>query len=242
MTDRLDGTTWLLFHPVAPEGAKVVLGFADGSVTGSSGCNRFRGGYSLDREELSFGLLLSTQMACSDTLMAFEHEVLERLSKVKRFSVSQKSPSGGAHEADPPSEQLALADDHTVLLVFNLQPDDGHLGEWVVTGIHYPDRQAIISVDSSHGPVTITFQPDRVHGHSGCNSFAGHLDIERDAINIGPLMSTRKICEGGHNPSIMEQEAALLRAVEHTIGLRLEGERLTMLRADGGIAVSLSRK
>jgi heat shock protein HslJ len=54
-------------------------------------------------------------------------------------------------------------------------------------------------------------------------------------------MGTRKFCEGGENPTIMEQEAALLQAIERTVALRVEGDRLTMERADGGISVSLRR-
>jgi heat shock protein HslJ len=65
-----------------------------------------------------------------------------------------------------------------------------------------------------------------------------------DGITIGPLMSTRKFCDdpdAAGGPTVMEQEAALIAALEHATGHRIEGSRLTLLRPDGGISVTLHR-
>jgi heat shock protein HslJ len=242
MSDELDGTTWLLRDPIAPAGVLVTLSFGDGNVTGFAGCNRFRGTYSLDGDTLSFGPMMTTQMACEPEVMAFEDTVLKRLGDTTHYVVGHADVHGIDVEPGAPAKGLALAHDNTVLLGFDLQNDDAYIGDWTVTGIHYPDRQAIISVDTSNGALTITIDGDRVHGNAGCNSFAGHLTVDSGTVSIGPLMGTRKFCEGGDNPTIMEQEAALLKAVEHTVGLRVEGDELTMVRADGGISVSLSRR
>jgi len=241
MRDELDGTTWLLTEPAAPEGVEAVATFADGNVTGVSGCNRFRGTYTVDGSNLSLGPLMTTQMAAEPNVMMFEREVLDRLAKVTGFTVAAPDLRMNEFDADGSPAALVLTDDHSILLVFHGQADDAHVGEWLVTGIHYPDRQAIISVNDSNGSLTITFESERLHGHAGCNSFAGHLSFDHGAVQIGPLMGTRKFCEGGDSPTIMEQEAALLAAIEHTVALRLEGDRLTMARSDGGISVSLQR-
>lgn len=59
---------------------------ADGAVTGSSGCNRFRGTYTFDRDTIQFGhvangmRIASTMMACAPALMEQEqhfHKALE---------------------------------------------------------------------------------------------------------------------------------------------------------------------
>jgi heat shock protein HslJ len=47
--------------------------------------------------------------------------------------------------------------------------------------------------------------------------------------------------DAGSGPTVMEQETALLQALEATAGHRMEGSRLTLTRADGGISVSLHR-
>jgi heat shock protein HslJ len=40
---------------------------ADGRVSGSDGCNRTTGGYTLNGESLTFGRMAATRMACLDT-------------------------------------------------------------------------------------------------------------------------------------------------------------------------------
>jgi heat shock protein HslJ len=228
MADALHDTTWVLTAPVdAPDGVEVTIAFSDGNVSGYAGCNRFTGTYTYDDGQLTFGTLASTRRACPDEVMAIEHDVLRRLSLVSR--------------ANRRAEMLTLADDDAVLLEFQAQTEAGLEGDWMVNGIHYPEREAIISV---RGDLSVTIREGRISGHSGCNRFAGGFTVTDDAVTIGPLMGTRMFCDdpdAGSGPSIMEQEAALLAAFEHTASYRLEGSRLTLVRPDGGIAVSLHR-
>lgn len=228
MADALHDTSWVLTAPVdAPDDVEVTIAFSDGSVTGYAGCNRFNGTYTYDDGALSFGTLASTMRACPDELMALERDVLRRLSLVRR--------------ADRRGEMLTLADDADVLLEFQAQTAEGLEGDWMVNGIHYPEREAIISV---RGDLTVNIREGRISGHSGCNRFAGGFTVTDAVVSIGPLMGTRMFCDdpdAGSGPSIMEQEAALLAAFEHTTSYRLEGSRLTLARPDGGIAVSLHR-
>lgn len=228
MADALHDTTWVLTAPVdAPDDVEVTISFSDGTVTGYAGCNRFNGTYTYDEGALSFGTLASTRRACDEEVMALEHDVLRRLSLVRR--------------ANRRAEMLTLADDSAVLLEFQAQTAAGLEGDWMVNGIHYPEREAIISV---RGDLAVTIREGRISGHAGCNRFAGNFTVDDDAVSIGPLMGTRMFCDdpdAGSGPSIMEQEAALLAAFEHTTAYRLEGSRLTLVRPDGGIAVSLHR-
>jgi heat shock protein HslJ len=62
--------------------------FEDGRVSGSSGCNRFMGGYSLTGESLTLSELATTQMACSDEVMAQEGRILDRLADVSMFDLT----------------------------------------------------------------------------------------------------------------------------------------------------------
>ncbi len=229
MADALHDTSWVLTGPIdVPRTVDVVIAFSDGNVTGFSGCNRFRGTYRLDRDLLEFSVLGSTMMACPDDAMATERDVLRRLSEVTAM----------VHE---PGALVCIDDRGVALLEFRAQTIDGIVGDWVVNGIHYPGRQAIISV---RGELTVTLDTDAIAGNAGCNRFNGPLVISDGGITIGPLMSTRKFCDdpdAGSGPTVMEQETALLQALEATTGHRMEGSRLTLTRADGGISVSLHR-
>lgn len=229
MADALHDTSWVLSGPIGvPDGVDVVIAFGDGTVTGFSGCNRFRGTYRVDDEALEFSTLGSTMMACPDEAMATERDVLRRLAEV----AAMVTRDGLLVCLDPAG---------VVLLEFRAQTSEGLVGDWVVNGIHYPGRQAIISV---RGELIVTIEADRISGNAGCNRFNGPFVVAEGGLSVGPLMSTRMFCEdedAGSGPTIMEQEAAMLQALEAATGHRLEGSRLTLTRADGGISVSLHR-
>jgi heat shock protein HslJ len=225
MAPALEGTSWLLNGPFSAEDLGVVLSLHDGTVSGFAGCNRVRGSYQLDGDRLTFGALLSTRMACSPEAMQIEQMVLDGLTRV-------------AHVALLPGAMTMTDEDLAVVLDFRAQDTDDIMGDWRVTSVHYPDRQAIISV---RGDLTLTLAADRVSGNAGCNRFHGPVEYRDPGVSFGPLMTTRKFCDDNDTPSLMEQEQALLRAVETAVSLRIEGSRLTLEREDGGIAVTLSR-
>lgn len=72
------------------EVAEVTLVFdpREGGVFGKSACNRYRGGFTLTGEGLSFGPAAGTMMACPDDLMAVERSFLTTLETVDRFDVA----------------------------------------------------------------------------------------------------------------------------------------------------------
>lgn len=67
----------------------VILAFADGQVSGNSGCNRFTGSYSLTGESLSLGPIATTRMACPAPQMETEQAVLAALASVTGFDIAE---------------------------------------------------------------------------------------------------------------------------------------------------------
>jgi heat shock protein HslJ len=230
MDSMLHDTTWLLDGPISvPDGVEVSLSFADGEAVGNSGCNRFRTTYRHEGDSLEFGPMAGTLMMCSDDAMAVERDVLARLANVRGV--------------DHGGNVLELLDaDGDVLLTYRLQAPEGVAGTWHVNAIHYPDREAIISV---RGDLVVDIAEGLISGNAGCNMFNGTFDITDDGVAVGRLMSTRRFCEDPEGeesgPTLMEQEAALLAALENVSDMQLEGNHLTLLRPDGGISVSLHR-
>ena len=86
----LKGVTWRLSHlrrnePV-PEGVKVTAVFGDGSVSGSSGCNRYSAAVvENDPPGFSIGPAASTKMACPDPAGGFEDRYFSALQAANRF-------------------------------------------------------------------------------------------------------------------------------------------------------------
>lgn len=229
MTDRLDGTSWRFIAPVdTPAGVDISIAFAEGTAAGYAGCNRYTASYTADGGAFSVGPVMSTRMACDEDAMQAEADYLGLLSDCVGALIEDDS--------------LALLDaDGSVLLEFRAEDTVGLGGAWVVNGLHFPAREAVMSVN---GELVVNFDEEGVNGFAGCNSFSGALDADGDSVRIGPLMSTRRFCgedEEPEGPSVMEQEAALLAALENSVTARIEGDRLILLRADGGISVTLHR-
>lgn len=91
-TNELDDTNWQLLYirksaPIA--GRPITIAFKDGQVNGSSGCNSYFGEYTVNGNEISFGPLASTEMACMDPegIMQQEQEYLHFLSEVVTFEM-----------------------------------------------------------------------------------------------------------------------------------------------------------
>jgi heat shock protein HslJ len=89
----LVGPEWVLtgldFREPAPADAEISMTIAaDGSVAGSSGCNRFNGQLEDGAElgSISAGPLMSTMMACPPEVMELEQLFLQRLGSASGFS------------------------------------------------------------------------------------------------------------------------------------------------------------
>lgn len=114
----LTGHHWRLEAATAADGgaidalaanpdAPLQLDFGDGRVTVSNACNRMAADFNLDADQLGFGPMVSTEMACAEPLMAMEREAHIRLSGEHRFRMD---------DGEPP--RLRLVNPHGDTLVF----------------------------------------------------------------------------------------------------------------------------
>jgi heat shock protein HslJ len=92
----LAGTTWKLVsygsasNPTpAVSDAKTALTFdKDGKLSGNVGCNSISGDYTLNGEQVNFGAVVTTLMACADPLMQQESAVLKMFSGTVKYTVT----------------------------------------------------------------------------------------------------------------------------------------------------------
>jgi heat shock protein HslJ len=59
----------------------------DGTVTGTSGCNGFGGEYTVEGDQITFGQITSTLMACEDQIMAQENIVHQVLTGTATYKI-----------------------------------------------------------------------------------------------------------------------------------------------------------
>ncbi|MET0407780.1 MAG: META domain-containing protein [Hyphomicrobium sp.] len=77
------------------------------------------------------------------------------------------------------------------------------------------------------GP-TLDYTTDQVSGTGGCNRFNGPISIEDDAVQIGPLASTKMTCEGKS-----DVEAQYFAALEAARSFVIQDDTLTLKAEDG---------
>lgn len=105
--EALEGTSWILTQFVAEDGGTAIVDVGvsaefDGStISGTSGCNRYNASYEASGDEISFGPIAGTQMACPEPQMSVEVRYLQLLESVATFEVGGRAMSMADGEGTP---------------------------------------------------------------------------------------------------------------------------------------------
>ena len=90
---ELDGTSWTLVSGIhLPQDVPITrptASFAEGSIFGTSGCNRYTGGYTLDDGSFVLGALATTRMACLPPADEIERAFLAALGQVNALRLAE---------------------------------------------------------------------------------------------------------------------------------------------------------
>jgi heat shock protein HslJ len=196
---------------------------SDGMLSGDSGCNRYSTTYTVAGSTMTVrGPIAATSMACDEPAMRAEQAYLTRLPKAKSYAIDGRvltiETSGGAP-----------------LVYRALDPDEALAGDWVVVNYFRPG--AVVSPVAG-SELTATFDQGQISGDSGCNQFSGAYRVDGTKIAIGPLASTLRACA---DPAVDQQASEYLAALELARTFTTAGGNLTLLRDDGGIAVTFQR-
>ena len=102
-----------------------------------------------------------------------------------------------------------------------------------------PPAASWTAVELNGNPVagpTLNYSTDKASGTGGCNRFTGPISIEDDAIQIGPLASTKMMCEGKS-----EIESQYFTALEAARSFVIDGEML-VIKDDSGKVILKFKK
>ncbi len=228
--DALTGTSWLLSEvPTSSGGAldpaarrAATLEFADGAVSGSTGCNDFSGTYTVDGDALTIELGPMTQKACTDTaLQAQEAAIVERLPKVASYA---------AHD-----DGLTLSDESGAALLVYAPNDTALAGTtWKATGVN--NGKGAVESTALTEKLTAVFGPDNtLSGSGGCNTFTAEYTVAgSDGLEIGAIAATRMACAD----DVMQLETEYFAALGNTVSYKISGDSLTLRDGDGATQVT----
>lgn len=224
----LEGATWQLtritladsqVHSV-PSGVEATATFANGSVSGSGGCNRYTASYTVDAGKLTIGMAASTMMACPEPQMMVEQPLMAALAATTAYRIEDG--------------QLALLDTQGhEIATFKVQPPVALKGvTWRATVYNNGRSAAVSLIDGSE--ITATFGTDGVlSGSAGCNHYRAAYVIEGSSITIQAPAATRKICSDPKG--VMQQESEYLKALTTTATYAIQGQQLELRTAEDAL-------
>jgi heat shock protein HslJ len=106
-SEALEGESWILTQFVAEDGSTEIVDVGvsaefDGStISGVSGCNQYNASYEASGDQISFGPIAGTQMACPEPQMSVETRYLQLLESVATFEVEGRAMSMADGEGTP---------------------------------------------------------------------------------------------------------------------------------------------
>ncbi len=228
----LAGTAWILTSlngSPALEGATVTLQFgADGSASGTDGCNRYSTTFTQDGANLTFAQPgASTMMMCPEPAGVMEQASAFSavLAATTNFSANQN--------------QLALLAGNQIVATFTADVQSLAGTDWNVT-MYNNGREAVVGVIEGTELTALFGDNGELSGSAGCNQFIGSFTASGNTIQIGQLGSTMRFC--AEPEGTMEQEQAFLAALQSAATFRIEGDNLELRTAGDAIAVMATRR
>lgn len=222
----IKGVTWILnaasvplVGPGDPGGARATILFDDDGAGGTSFCNHYGGTYTLgDDGSLTIEPGFMTEMACEEPLMSLENAFIQALSEVASYRFD--------------GDSLVLVGD--VDLTFDAeQPTDLIGTKWLIDGLVDGDvASSLIAGTDAY----LMLDQDGMNGNAGCNTFIAMYTLESGSLSFGPIETTEMACK---EPGVMDQEAAILRALASTAGYQIQGASLTLLDAEEAAVLTL---
>ena len=225
-TDTLDGSAWVLSElPSADllDGVTATLAFDGNAVAGTDGCNRFRGSYTINDDELLFGQLAGTMMACPEPVM----------TQAGLYMAALEAARGARHE----DGRLTLVDaDGQPVASFNIESQTLADTRWIVTGYNN-GKGGVVSI-AAETSLTLEFdESGSAAGSAGCNNYRADYTVDGNSVAFGLPIATRRVCP----EEVMAQETAFLEALPRGTTFRIEANRLE-IRDDGGALQLAARR
>ena len=180
-TDPLDGSAWVLAAIAGrqvPGSTTTTLQFEQGHLSGTDGCNRYTGTYSVKGPAFEVSpQLASTRMSCPEQVANEAQAYIAALSASKLYRIE------GAR-------LLLLSADGTTLATLAAQSLLLEGTSWNAIGINN-GRQAVQSVVKDT-TVTLSFGAGGdASGSAGCNHYSGRYQASGSSISIGRHCSHR---------------------------------------------------
>jgi heat shock protein HslJ len=201
----------------------VTLSVVDDVVSGTAPCNTYRGEISLGSDDsVEITDLALTLRDCGDPTMEAETEFIAALEAVDSVDVDEDD-----------NERLVLHADDVRLVFRTYDADELLVGTWTITNVATGDTIDSV-LDGTEPTVTFTDDGD-VSMETGCNTATSTWELDGHALSIGAVGITQMSCDSPDG--VMDQEAALVAALEAADRVEIAPGALTIIGDDGAITL-----
>ncbi len=221
------GVNWRLFSYTDGKGGMTnVIGEqpvtalfrADGTVTGSSGCNQYTAGYTTSGSSITLTPGISTMMACAPAVMGQESLYFSLMAATTTYSVN-----GDTMLFFDSSGKAILAYKRPLDTPVTLSTQAPVVGSWDLL-TYYNGNNAMVSVLSGSN-ITAAFTPDgKINGSSGCNGYSAFYSLNGQTLGISQVKSTKMACD----PEIMQQENQYLALMQKVNTYEMNGDQMVL--------------
>lgn len=192
--------------------------FDHGKISGSDGCNRFGGSYTVNTDRLSVGEnMMSTMMACPNM------EQSQAFKNAIKNAKIYKNDGNTLTLLDEKGEVLETL----FYLPSHMRPD-----AYYVT--HYNNgKGGVVNVAKGSFVSLELLKDNRVIGSTGCNEYTSSYTTKDNTITIGFPATTRKMC----SPELMEQEKNFTTTLSHVHTISRNGDAYELRDEKGSLQV-----
>jgi heat shock protein HslJ len=187
----------------------------DGRLMMRADCNTVLGSYTVSGNELSIQLAPSTLVGCPPD------------SQADQFTADLARVSGYVVAGD--NLQLKLGSGGDQMLLSPL-PTPSLVGTTWQANSYNNGRGGVQSLLAGTEMTAVFTDDGQMSGSAGCNRYFGPYQSSGGTLKIGPLASSRMLCEP---PAVMDQELAFLAALEAATQYQFENGRLVLRDAGG---------
>lgn len=118
------------------------------------------------------------------------------------------------------------------------EPAAGSLDGSAWTLISYIDAQGQAATVLPDAPATLEFSGGQIGGNASCNRYGGTYTQDGDKLTIEPGAMTLMACD----EPIMAQEVAFLAALGQAASVRVTGDKLDILNAEGAVILTFTTR
>ena len=223
--EDLDDRTFLATEASGHElvtGSEVRLEFADGSISGSGGCNSFIATpYSIEGDELVVeGPMGMTEMACTPADLMDQDAWLAELLTGRPTVV-----------LDGDTLTLTRGEDTATFTDATAADTEISGTTWEMESLVTAD--AVSSVPAGVRTPTLQIEGDQIFVDTGCNTARGSVTVEDGILEIGPLATTRMACPG----DAADVETHVLTVLDGVVDVAVEANQLTVSNGQDGLVL-----